>query len=84
MRNLDGRVILSASDLMRFMGCAHVTTLDLALMRGAGIKPREDSEDAVLVPKQRHDTSSCWTNRERPHNLNQRASGKADAFHTSS
>ena len=52
MRNLDGRVILSASDLMRFMGCAHATTLDLALMRGAGIKPREDSEDAALLQKQ--------------------------------
>lgn len=52
MRNLDGRVILSSSDLMRFMGCAHATTLDLALMRGAGIKPREDSEDAALLQKQ--------------------------------
>jgi hypothetical protein len=29
-------VLLSASDLMRFAGCAHATTLDLALARGEG------------------------------------------------
>ena len=28
--------LLSASDLMRFAGCAHATTLDLAWMRGQG------------------------------------------------
>ncbi|AMS45371.1 TM0106 family RecB-like putative nuclease [Aminobacter aminovorans] len=52
MRNLDDRTLLSASDLMRFMGCAHATTLDLAYMRGAGPAPREDSEDAALLQKQ--------------------------------
>lgn len=52
MRDLAGRIYLSASDLMRFMGCAHATTLDLARMRGTGPEPREDSEDAVLLQKQ--------------------------------
>ncbi|TIW61832.1 MAG: TM0106 family RecB-like putative nuclease [Mesorhizobium sp.] len=52
MRNLDDRTLLSASDLMRFMGCAHATTLDLAYMHGAGPKPREDSEDAALLQRQ--------------------------------
>jgi uncharacterized protein len=52
MRDLDGRTLLSASDLMRFMGCAHATTLDLAYMRGTGPEPREDSEDAALLQKQ--------------------------------
>lgn len=52
MRDLDGRIFLSASDLMRFMGCAHATTLDLAHMRGTGPEPREDSEDAALLQKQ--------------------------------
>lgn len=52
MRDLDGRIFLSASDLMRFMGCAHATTLDLARMRGTGPEPREDSEDAALLQKQ--------------------------------
>ncbi len=52
MRNLDDRTLLSASDLMRFMGCAHATTLDLAYMRGAGPTPRDDSEDAALLQKQ--------------------------------
>jgi len=37
---------------MRFMGCAHATTLDLAFMRGTGPKPREDSEDTALLQKQ--------------------------------
>ena len=52
MRDLDGRIFLSASDLMRFMGCKHATTLDLAFMRGTGPEPREDSEDAALLQKQ--------------------------------
>ena len=31
MRTIEGdRILLSASDLMRFMGCAHATALDLA------------------------------------------------------
>lgn len=52
MRNLDGRIFLSASDLMRFMGCAHATTLDLLRLRGVGPEPREDSDDAALLQKQ--------------------------------
>lgn len=52
MRDLDGRIFLSASDLMRFMGCAHATTRDLALMRGTGPKSKGDSEDAALLQKQ--------------------------------
>ncbi|MBV1869241.1 MAG: TM0106 family RecB-like putative nuclease [Marinosulfonomonas sp.] len=52
MRDLEGRIFLSASDLMRFMGCAHATTLDLAHMRGTGPKPKGDSEDAALLQKQ--------------------------------
>ena len=52
MRHFDGKVLLSATDLMRFMGCVHATTLDLAHMRGTGPKPREDTEDAALLQKQ--------------------------------
>ena len=52
MRDLDGRVFLSATDLMRFMGCPHATTLDLAYMRGTGPTPGEDTEDAALLQKQ--------------------------------
>ncbi len=52
MRDLDGRIFLSASDLMRFMGCSHATALDLAHMRGTGPELREDSEDAALLQKQ--------------------------------
>ena len=53
MRSIEGdRILLSASDLMRFMGCTHATALDLAYMRGNGSVPREDSDDAALLQKQ--------------------------------
>lgn len=52
MRALEGRTLFSASDLMRFTGCAHVTTLDIAHMQGRGPVPREDSDDARLLQKQ--------------------------------
>lgn len=52
MRMIGEKFLLSASDLMRFMGCQHATTLDLAYMRGADLKPRVDSEDAELLQKQ--------------------------------
>lgn len=52
VREADGRILLSASDLMRFMGCTHATALDLAYMRGNGPMPREDSDDAALLQKQ--------------------------------
>ncbi len=52
MRELNARIFLSASDLMRFVGCAHATTLDLAHMRGVGPKPQEDTEDAALLQRQ--------------------------------
>jgi uncharacterized protein len=52
MRNLGGKLLLSASDLTRFMGCAHATTLDLMHLRGEGPTPAESSEDAALLQKQ--------------------------------
>jgi hypothetical protein len=52
MQSSEFGVLLSASDLMRFSGCAHATTLDLAWMRGTGVAPAGDSEDAELL--QRH------------------------------
>ena len=52
MQRNECGVLLSASDLMRFAGCAHATTLDLAWMMGRGTAPGEDSEDAELL--QRH------------------------------
>ncbi|MEH7829828.1 TM0106 family RecB-like putative nuclease [Gemmobacter denitrificans] len=37
---------------MRFMGCAHATTLDLMRLRGEAPEPGEDTEDAALLQKQ--------------------------------
>jgi predicted RecB family nuclease len=51
MRDIGGGILFSASDLMRFMGCAHATTLDLARLRGQGPEPREDGADAALLQK---------------------------------
>ena len=52
MRDFGGKALLSASDLIRFMGCRHATTLDIAYMRGDGPEPNEDSEEAALLQKQ--------------------------------
>lgn len=52
MREFGGSFLFSASDLMRFMGCPHATTLDLMHLRGEGPEPGEDSEDAALLQKQ--------------------------------
>ena len=52
MRHLNGNTILSATDLMRFMGCAHATTLDLMRLRGEGPEPGEDTDDAALLQQQ--------------------------------
>ncbi|MBU2957819.1 TM0106 family RecB-like putative nuclease [Paracoccus sp. 1_MG-2023] len=49
MRDLDGRILFSASDLMRFSGCAHATSLDLAHLRGNGPRPCAGTDDAALL-----------------------------------
>lgn len=51
MRKCGGGILLSASDLMRFMGCRHATTLDFAYLNQRTPTPREDSEDAELLQK---------------------------------
>ena len=52
MRAIGDNIFLSATDLMRFMGCAHATTLDLSHSRGTGPEPGENTEDAALLQKQ--------------------------------
>ncbi len=52
MRDVGDQILFSATDLMRFMGCAHATTMDLSRLRGEGPDSREDSEDAALLQKQ--------------------------------
>ncbi|MCC5967823.1 MAG: TM0106 family RecB-like putative nuclease, partial [Natronohydrobacter sp.] len=50
--HLTPHLLLSATDLTRFMGCQHSTVLDLANLRGEGPEPVEASEDAALFQKQ--------------------------------
>ena len=52
MKRIGGGLLFSASDLMRFIGCAHATTLDLEHLNGRGPVPRPDSDDAALLQKQ--------------------------------
>lgn len=52
MRAFEGGTLFSASDLMRFTGCAHATTLDIVHKQGRGPVPRQDSDDAKLLQKQ--------------------------------
>ena len=57
MKRENGKIILSASDLMKFQGCRHATTLDLQWLDRAGdytgdaIRPAADSDSAELLQK---------------------------------
>ncbi|MBN9085182.1 MAG: hypothetical protein BGP06_19620 [Rhizobiales bacterium 65-9] len=52
MRLIGDALRLSASDLMRFKGCRHATTLDLRLIEVGDLKPAEDGAEAELLQKQ--------------------------------
>ena len=51
MKQHSSGIRLSASDLMRFMSCAHSSFLDLERLHGRGPEPAADSEDAALLQK---------------------------------
>ena len=55
MRIIDGEIRLSASDLMRFKGCRHATTLDLRHMEIGDLEPAADGDEAELLQKQGDD-----------------------------
>lgn len=42
MQQVEGRIVLSPTDLTKHLACAHVTTLDLAAMRSAGLRDGPD------------------------------------------
>ena len=49
MRISNGRLLFSATDLMRFMGCAHATKLNLDHLQGRAPVPRADTADEPLI-----------------------------------
>src|SRR5258708_28580307 len=53
-------VLLSASDLMRFMSCKHATALALRYARGEPLVPADDTEDAKILQKQGDDHESRY------------------------
>lgn len=52
MRQLNGELRLSATDLMRFKGCRHASTLDLRQIEIGDIEPAADDEEAELLQRQ--------------------------------
>lgn len=52
MRQYNGELRLSASDLMRFKGCRHATTLDLRLLELGDIEPAAETDEAELLQRQ--------------------------------
>src|SRR5947207_3298409 len=60
MRVERQEVLLSASDLMRFMSCSHATGLDLRYARGEPLVPAEDTEDAKILQQQGDDHESRY------------------------
>src|SRR5258705_11137447 len=60
MRVEGQEVLLSASDLMRFMSCKHATALDLRYARGEPLVPAHDTEDAKILQKQGDDHESRY------------------------
>jgi uncharacterized protein len=54
MRFSDRGLVLSPSDLMRFQGCEHASSLDLRYANGERLLPAADSADAALLQKKGH------------------------------
>jgi uncharacterized protein len=54
MRRQGDAIILSATDLMRFQGCAHAIALDLRQLKGERLIAAEDSAGARLIQAKGH------------------------------
>jgi uncharacterized protein len=52
MQRVGEALRLSASDLMRFKGCAHATALDLRRLEVGDLQPDADSDEAELLQRQ--------------------------------
>ncbi|WP_106847801.1 TM0106 family RecB-like putative nuclease [Blastococcus sp. Marseille-P5729] len=64
MREVDGEVILSATDLTRHTACTHATTLELSYLRGrAALVPAGDDPDVALIAAKgaEHETAAFHT-----------------------
>ena len=52
MQIISGKPLLSATDLMRFLGCRHAITLDLLYLEGKGPAKKADDPEAELLQRQ--------------------------------
>lgn len=57
MQHTDGRLLLSASDLVAFLECEHLSALDLRVARGVETieRTRTDSTDLVARKGDEHE-----------------------------
>src|SRR5512139_2101900 len=53
MRSHASKIILSATDLGKFLSCRHLTALDLAVEKGLRDRPREYPDPATEILRQR-------------------------------
>jgi uncharacterized protein len=65
MRVEGQEVLLSASDLMRFMSCKHAIALDLRYARGEALEPTDDTEDAKILQKKGYEHESRYLSKLR-------------------
>jgi len=49
---INGKILLSASDLMRFLGCKHALTLDLLHLEGKGPDKNAPDPEAEILQRQ--------------------------------
>src|SRR5680860_1144284 len=49
MRDVDGRLVLSPTDLTKHLACAHLTTLDLAVAHRGLAKPDQGDDEALQL-----------------------------------
>src|SRR5262249_52192285 len=54
MQRRNDAIILSATDLMRFAGCAHAVALDLRQLKGERLKAVQDSASSRLIQAKGH------------------------------
>ena len=47
MRQYDSHILYAPSDLVRYLGCAHATALDLAKLRDPEAAPEQAEDDAI-------------------------------------
>jgi uncharacterized protein len=70
MQQLDGRLMLSPSDVTGYVGCEHLASLEVAVARGELERPRVVNEQAELVFRKGREHEAAYLARLRDQGLN--------------